>query len=189
MKKSLGANVHLQPAPVWIVGSYIEEDKPNIMTASWSGICNSSPPCVYVSLQKTRSSYQGILDHNAFTINIPSSSQMKEADYIGIVKGKNTDKFADTKFTPVKSEVVNAPYVEECPLVIECKVINKVELGSHTMFIGQIIDTKADESVLNPEGNPDMSKIDPFLFSTGEMDYYKIGEKFSKAFIYKNLEN
>ncbi|HEY3423923.1 MAG TPA: flavin reductase family protein, partial [Negativicutes bacterium] len=120
MKKSLGAHTFAMPSPVWVVGTYGENGEPNIMTAAWGSICCSVPPCVAVSLQKVRASYDNILKHKAFTISVPSQEHLVEADYVGIDSGKKVDKFSTTKLTPVRSELVNAPYVQEFPLVLEC---------------------------------------------------------------------
>ncbi len=181
MKKSLGANTFAMPAPVWVVGTYGEDGKPNIMTAAWGSICCSAPPCVAVALQKPRASYGNILRNKAFTINIPSSTHLIEADYVGIVSGKNTDKFSVANLTPVKSDIVNAPYVEEFPLVLECKLLQVVEIGLHTQFIGEIIDVKAEENVLGEKGLPTLEKVNPFLFSPTERRYYAIGQSLEQS--------
>ncbi|MGV8906097.1 MAG: flavin reductase family protein [Acetobacterium sp.] len=182
MKKSVGAKTFAMPSPVWIVGTYGEDDSPNIMTAAWGGICCSVPPCVTVSLQKQRASYDNILKRKAFTISIPSGRQVAEADYVGIVSGKDTDKFAVTGLTAVKSELVDAPYVSEFPLILECRLVQTVELGVHTQFIGEIIDVKADEDVLNKKGYPSLEKVAPFVFSASDREYYQIGDQLGPAF-------
>ena len=101
----------------------------------------------------------------------PSEAYAKEADYFGMVSGKDTDKFSTTGLTPVKSDMVDAPYVKEFPLILECKVINIVEIGLHTQFVGEIIDVKADESVLNEKGFPDIEKVKPILFTPETRSY------------------
>ena len=121
MKKSIGAQTLVYPAPVFVVGTYDLEEKPNVMTAAWGGICCSVPPCVAVSIREATYSYRNILDRKAFTISIPSEKYVKEADYFGMVSGKNVDKFSATGLTPAKSEVVDAPYVNEFPFVLECQ--------------------------------------------------------------------
>lgn len=182
MKKSLGATIHAMPSPVWVVGSYGNKGEPNIMTAAWGGICCSSPPCIAVSLQKSRLTYANILEHKAFTISIPSKQYAMEADYIGIVSGKNTDKFSMTGLTPVKSNVVDAPYVKEFPIVIECTLLHIVEIGLHTQFIGQIIDVKADEEVLGEKGVPAIDKVDPIICSASDRTYYSLGQYLGQAY-------
>jgi flavin reductase (DIM6/NTAB) family NADH-FMN oxidoreductase RutF len=181
MKKSLGAKVLAMPSPVWVVGTYGDNNIPNIMTAAWAGICCSVPPCVGVSLQKTRASYENIIKRNAFTINIPSSKQVAEADYAGLVSGKKVDKFTAAHLTAVKSEFVDAPYVGEFPLILECRLLHTFEIGLHTQFIGEIIDVKADDDILNEKGIPSLEQVLPFIYSAPERMYYRIGEQLGQA--------
>lgn len=182
MKKSIGAKTFAMPSPVWVVGTYGEDDVPNIMTAAWGGICCSEPPCVTVSLQKPRATYENILKRKAYTISVPSCNQAAVADYVGIVSGKNTDKFTMAGLTPVKSELVDAPYVGEFPLILECRLLQTVELGVHTQFIGEIIDVKADYDVLDENGLPSLEKVAPFVFNVTDRGYYRIGEPIGQAF-------
>jgi len=178
----LGARILVGATPVWIVGTYDNADKPNIMAAAWAGVCCSDPPCVAVSLRKATYSYDSIVQHGAFTVNIPSADYAKEADYVGMASGRDVDKFAKTKFTPVKSDVVHAPYIQEFPLILECKLLHTIEIGLHTQFIGEIMDVKAEESVLGENQVPQLEKINQFLFSPGTLSYYKIGDYIGKAF-------
>ncbi len=182
MKKSLGAKTLAQPVPAWVIGSYDSQGKPNIMTIAWGGICCSQPPCMAVSLRKATHTYGCIVERKAFTINIPSAAQVKETDYVGTVSGKTVDKFAETRLTPVRSELVDAPYIQEFPLVIECRLLQTVEIGLHTQFIGEIVDIKAEESVLDGHGAADIAKVKPLIFDTGGGAYYGIGERIGKAF-------
>ncbi len=182
MKKSLGAKTLAQPAPAWVIGSYDPKGKPNIMTIAWGGICCSQPACMAISLRKATYTYGCIRESKAYTINIPSMELAKEVDYAGIVSGRNVDKFAMTKLTPIKSDLVNAPYIKEFPLVIECKVIHTFEIGLHTQFIGEIMDIKAEESVLGEHGLADILKVKPLIFDPGQGTYYSIGERIGKAF-------
>ena len=182
VKKSLGPKTLLYPTPVWVVGTYDKEGKPNVMTIAWGGICCSKPPCVAISLRKATYSYGNILERKAFTLNIPSEAHAVEADYFGSVSGRNEDKFAATGLTPVKSEIVDAPYVKEFPLILECKVIHVLEIGLHTQFVGEIIDVKGDESVLDERGLPDIEKVKPFVFSPEVRRYHKVGDYLGEAF-------
>ena len=182
MKKSLGAKTLGCPTPLWVVGTYGSEEKPNVMTIAWGGICCSKPPSVNISLRKDRYSYDNIIKNKAFTINIPSEKYAKEADYFGIATGSKTDKFADTGLTPVKSDLVDAPYIKEFPLIMECKMTHKTEIGIHILFVGEIIDVKADESVLGENGLPDINKVQPVLFAPVVRTYHGIGKTLGKAF-------
>jgi len=188
MKKSLGPKTLLYPTPVWVVGTYDKKGKPNVMTIAWGGVCCSQPPCVAISLRKATYSYGNIDERKAFTVNIPSEVNAREADYFGSVSGRNEDKFAASGLTPVKSEVVDAPYLKEFPLILECKVIHTLEIGLHTQFVGEIIDVKADESVLGEKGLPDIEKLRPIVFSPEVRRYHKIGDYLGEAFsIGKNI--
>ncbi len=182
MKKSLGARALAFTTPVWVVGTYDKDDKPNVMTAAWGGICCSKPPCIYVSLRKPRYSYNNILERKAFTVSVPSEDFAKQADYFGIASGKNTDKFSAAGLTAVKSDLVDAPYVKEFPMVLECNVIHTLEIGVHTQFIGEIMDVKADEAVLGEKGLPDIEKLKPIIFGPEIHTYHGIGKFLGKAF-------
>jgi flavin reductase (DIM6/NTAB) family NADH-FMN oxidoreductase RutF len=122
------------------------------------------------------------VERKAFTISIPSENYVKEADYFGIASGKKVDKFLATGLTPVKSDLVDAPYVKEFPLILECKVINIVEIGLHTEFIGEILDVKADSSVLNEKNLPDIEKVKPIIWNIAGMTYHKVGNSVGQAF-------
>lgn len=182
MKKSIGAKTIVYPTPVFVVGTYDEDGKANVMTAAWGGICCSSPPCVAVSLRKATYTYGNIMEQRAFTISVPSQDYARQADYFGLVSGKDRDKFADTGLTPVKSDLVNAPYVKEFPLILECKLLDTFEIGLHTQFIGEIMDVKADEECLGEKGLPDIEKVKPLLFAPENLDYYAVGRHVGKAF-------
>ena len=182
MKKSLGVKTLACPTPLWVVGTYDSEGKPNVMTIAWGGICCSKPQSVNISLRKATYSYSNIIDRKAFTINIPSEKYAKEADYFGIATGSKTNKFADTGLTPLKSDLVDAPYVKEFPLILECKMAHNTEIGTHTLFVGEIIDVKADESVLGENGLPDINKVQPVLFAPEVRTYHGIGKTLGKAF-------
>ena len=181
MKQSLGAKTILYPTPVVVVGTYDKQEKPNMMTAAWVGICCSKPPCVAVSLRKSRHTYANIVERKAFTVNVPSEKYIKETDYVGIASGKKVEKFPATKLTPVKSDLVDAPYVSEFPLVLECKLLHTIDIGVHTQFIGEILDAKADDSVL-VKGVPDMKKVSPILYVPETSLYYGVGAYLGKAF-------
>lgn len=182
MKKSLGAKTIIIPTPVWVVGSYDNAGKANVMTVAWGGICCSKPPCVTVSLREATHTFGSIMMRQAFTVNVPSKAQAAAADFCGIATGRKTDKFAATGLTPVRSDLVDAPYIDEFPLVLECKVLHTFEIGLHTQFVGEIVDVKADESVLGEQGLPDMEKIQPLTYSPSDGAYYVVGEAVGKAY-------
>ncbi|SNQ62325.1 flavin reductase family protein [Candidatus Methanoperedens nitratireducens] len=182
MKKSLGAKTLVYPIPVWVVGTYDKERKPNVMTIAWGGICCSSPPCVAISLRKATYSYGNIVGRKAFTINVPSEKYVKEADYFGTVSGRDVNKFSESGLTSVESDLVDAPYVKEFPLVLECRLIHTIEIGLHTEFIGEIMDVKADETVLGKNGAIDVEKLKPVIFAPDIAGYYGVSKPIGKAF-------
>ncbi len=182
MKNSLGAKTLVYPTPVFVVGTYDKEGKPNVMTASWGGICCSQPPCVAVSLRKATYTHGNILARKAFTISIPSESHVQQADYFGLVSGRIGDKFAATKLTPVRSELVDAPYVKEFSLIVECRLAHVIELGLHTQFVGEVLDVKAEDSVTAQGGLVDITRVKPLVFAPDTQAYYGIGNFVSQAF-------
>lgn len=183
MKKiSLGAKPILFPTPVLAVGTYDKEGKPNVMIVAWGGICCSQPPSVGISVRKATYTYSNLMDRRAFTISIPSEEQLKEADYFGMVSGRQEDKFMATGLTPERAEHVDAPYVKEFPVILECRVNHIVEIGLHTQFIGEILDVKIDEDRLDENRRPDVEKIKPFFFVPETRLYYGTGRFLGKAF-------
>jgi flavin reductase (DIM6/NTAB) family NADH-FMN oxidoreductase RutF len=188
MKKSLGAKTWAAPAPVWVVGTFGENGKPNFMTAAWGGICCSKPPCIYVSLRKATYTYNSIVANGTYTVSVPGEEYWKETDYMGIVSGYNTDKIEETGLTPVTGELVYAPYIKEFPLILECKVIKTIEIGRHTQFIGEILDVKADEEIL-VNGKPDTQKIKPLLFGPADRGYHSVGPRIANAFTQRDIKN
>ena len=174
-KKSIGAKTVVPPCPVWVIGSYDSTGTPNMMTASWVGICCSDPPSVTISLRRTRHSYGNIIASGAYTVNIPSEAYAKETAFFGSVSGRDVDKLLATGLTAVKSDLVNAPYLAEFPLVIECRLVETVDVGSHTMLIGEIVDVKADEDILEPGETPDPMKLKSFLFFPGNRNFFSTG--------------
>jgi len=182
MKKSIGARTLAFPTPVWVVGTYDANGKPNAMTAAWAAICCSKPPCVSVSLRKATYSYGSIVARQAFTVSIPSEKHVKEADYLGMATGREVNKFDHARLTPVESILVDAPYVHEFPLILECRLLHTLEIGLHTLFVGEILDVKADEEVLGEKGFPDIEKVKPIIFGPEIRTYHGIGKYLGKAF-------
>jgi len=182
MKKSLGAQTLAVPTPVWLVGSYDKEGKPNLVTVAWGGICCSGPPAVTISLRKSRHSHAAILQRGAFTVNVPSEAFLRAADFAGLASGRDTDKFGVAGLTAVRSLLVDAPFVAEFPLVLECRLMHTVELGVHTQFIGEIVDVKAEEAVLNAQGQLEAALVLPIVYSPATRTYYGLGAEIGKGF-------
>ncbi len=182
MKTSLGAKTLAYPTPVFIVGTYDSVGRPNVMAVAWGGICCSKPPCVAISVREATYTYGNLMERKAFTVSIPSRDHMVAADFFGLASGRDVDKFAVAGLTPVRSDLVDAPYVEEFPLTLECKVVHTARLGLHTLFAGEIIDVKIDEDCLGPDGKPSAELVRPFSWAPVENFYYAIGEKLGPGF-------
>lgn len=180
---SLNPATVLHPHPVLLIGTFGEDGKPNLMNAAWGGICCSNPPCVAVSLREATLTYRNIFHSRAFTVGIPSREHLVAADYVGIVSGRDRDKFKDTGLTAQKSEKVNAPLVAELPFSLECRLKEHHKLGLHTLFVGEILGIDADEAVLGATGAPDIEKTHAILWGGfGNNHYFTVGERLSAAF-------
>jgi len=182
MKRSLGAKTAAYPTPVFIVGTYDKQGKPNVMAVAWGGICCSDPPCVAVSVREATYTYGNLVERKAFTVSIPSVDHVEAADYFGIASGRDADKLAVAGLTAVRSELVDAPYVEEFPVVLECKVVQVHELGLHTQFVGEILDVKAEEFCLDDKGRPSVALVRPFSWAPLDNHYFALGRAVGKGF-------
>jgi flavin reductase (DIM6/NTAB) family NADH-FMN oxidoreductase RutF len=182
MKRSIGAKTIIYPTPVLVVGTYNRAEKPNAMTAAWGGVCCSMPPCLCVSLRKATYTYGNIMDRKAFTVCVPSDNYVRQVDFLGMASGRDVDKFKATGLTPIKGDYVDAPYIKEFPLALECRLINAVEIGLHTEFIGEIMDVKVEEEALDEKELPDIEKVKPIIFAPEGRKYYGLGRFLGEAF-------
>jgi flavin reductase (DIM6/NTAB) family NADH-FMN oxidoreductase RutF len=187
MKKSIGPQAIIQPLPVILIGSYDENDKPNVMAAAWAGICSSRPPCAMACARKATQTWRNVMLHRAFTINVPSRKFVREVDYAGLASGKDVDKFERAGLTPVPSENVHAPIVGEFPFALECRLVKSPVVGLHTVFIGEVVDIQAEERVLGENGLPDIVKVDPIVYATGNSTYFAVGQRLMKAFTARDV--
>lgn len=182
MKTSLGPGTVVYPTPVFVVGTYDSRGKPNAMTVAWGGICCSDPLCVAVSLRRATYTYANLAARAAFTVSVPSRDHLAKADYLGMVSGRDTDKFAAARLTAVRSDLVEAPYVDDFPLVLECRLVHTAELGIHTLFVGEILDVKVEAECLDEKGRPTAELIRAFTWGPSENQYYAIGERLGEGF-------
>lgn len=181
-KRSLGAAPFLYPLPALLIATYDSNGKPNVMTAGWGGICASDPDSLMVAIRPPRHTHDSLLDRKGFTVCIPSEKQVTETDFAGMVSGRNVDKFAACGFTAIKAEHVDAPYIAECPVILECSLSQHLSIGAHTVVIGEIRDAKVDEDCLDVSGGvPDIEKVLPIIFDIGSRNYYGIGKQIGKG--------
>jgi len=177
-KIKLGPQTLLYPMPAVLVGADVNE-KPNLMTAAWCGIASHEPPAVAVAVRKNRYTLEGIRKNETFSINVPSSDMAKETDYCGLYSGKNTDK--SQIFKIFYGALKTAPLIQECPVNLECKVIHYLDLGSHTLVVGEIIETYITDNCTS-DGKADPEKIDPLIFIPGTQEYHSLGKAIAPAF-------
>ena len=182
MLSSLGSLPFCLPAPVWLVGTYDAEGRPNVMTAVAGGLCSTQPPCLGVSLRRGGWTHASLPGRAAFTVAVPSRSLAARVDFAGLMSGRNADKFAAAGLTPVAGEHGDAPYVAECPVVLELALRHTLELGSHTLYVGEIMDVKVEESCLRPDGLPDPARIDALCFAPLTHEYYATGDFVARAY-------
>jgi len=147
----------------------------NILTIAWTGIVNTHPPMTYISVRPERHSYPIIDKTGEFVINFPTSAQCKEADFCGVRSGKNMDKAEKCKFTYAEASVVKAPLIAECPLSLECRVTEKKHLGTHTMFLAEIVAVQIDERLLDSKGKLNLQQAGLLSYVHGE--YFALGRK------------
>lgn len=177
-KIKLGNKACLYPLPTVLVGTTVN-DKINYLNVSYCGIVNRTPPIMSISLNKSHYSCDGIRKNNCFSINIPSVQMLKVTDYCGIVSGKDVDK--SKLFNNFYGELKSAPMIEECPVNIECELIQSLDLGgSNITFIGKVVEVYSEEKYFTNK-LLDLKKINPILLSVYEFNYYNVGEKIGKA--------
>jgi len=179
-KVSLGSQLVVYPTPTFLVGANVD-GKPNFMAVAWGGIADSEPPMISVAIRHHRYTYLGIKQNMTFSVNIASIDMVKETDYCGIVSGSDIDKTDKCQFNVFYGKVNTAPLIEQCPVNIECKVLHLLNLGTHTLVIGQIEQTYVSEDCLT-DGKADISKIKPIIADIPAHNYYSHGDIIGKAF-------
>ena len=180
-KTMLGPQTLIYPMPAFLVGANVD-GKPNFMAVAWGGIANGEPPMISVAIRHKRYTLKGIKQNMTFSVNIPSTDLVKETDYCGIISGAIVNKAEDCQFKVFYGKLDSAPLIEQCPVNLECKVMHVLDLGSHSLVIGQIEETHVSDSCLTDE-KPDVNKIKPFIFTTAPATQYQaLGEVVAKAF-------
>ena len=167
----------IYPIPAVMVTSGTME-KSNILTVAWTGIQNTNPAIVYISVRPERFSYSLIKENMEFAINLTTKDLAYATDWCGVRSGAKYDKFKEMKLTKQKGNFVKCPLIEESPVSIECKVIDIKELGSHHMFVAEVLSIDADEKYIDENGAFDISKCDLIAYANG--GYYSLGEKIGK---------
>ncbi|MBQ1501013.1 MAG: flavin reductase family protein [Firmicutes bacterium] len=180
MKKDLGVIQAVYPMPVLMVAAYDENGKVNVMNAAWGMICGSEEVALFID--EDHKTTQNILKTKAFTVSVADKDHMDTADFFGIASGNNIDdKFERTGYTAVKSRHVNAPIIDEFPVAMECELAEVVETKHMYCIVGRIVNTVAEESVLNERGKIEPSRLNALIFDQFQHGYYLCGEQVGKA--------
>ena len=179
MRKNLKPKAYIYPLPVLIVGTYDENGVPNAMNAAWGTVCDTAQ--VMICLSASHKTVKNLLKTKAFTVAMADAKNVVPSDYVGVVSGNQVcDKLQKTGWHTTKSAVVNAPIIEELPLVLECKLVS---YDTETeMCVGEVVNVSVDEGILDEKGKIDLTKFKPLCYDTGGHGYYTLGEKVGQAF-------
>jgi flavin reductase (DIM6/NTAB) family NADH-FMN oxidoreductase RutF len=175
-RKSLSPRTMLFPTPVVLVTCVNEGGKPNIITLAWVGVINSDPPMVGISIRPERYSHACVRKAKEFVVNIPTEEIVRKVDACGMLSGKETDKFDVMGWKPVPAEKVKPPLIDECPVQLECQVKEILSLGSHDLFLGEVVALHVKEEVQKEKGRIDISRAHPFVFCPGAQEYWNLGK-------------
>lgn len=183
MKKKLGPTPMIYPMPALLVGTTNDDGTANAMTAAWTSICCHRPPCAGVAIRHNRLTYRNLLAQGAFTLNVPRTSAAAKVDFLGIVSGaKDPEKLDRAGLEVAAGSVVKAPILLDCPVNVECKLKEKVDLGTHVFVIGEIMEVHVDETLLDETGKVDVTALDPLVFCTSSQTYHSLGGEVARAF-------
>jgi flavin reductase (DIM6/NTAB) family NADH-FMN oxidoreductase RutF len=183
MRKRLGPSPMIIPLPAVLVGTYDDDGTPNAMTAAWTSPCCHTPPCVGVAVRDSRRTFSNIRARRAFTLNVPSAKLAVEVDYLGIVSGhQEKEKLERLGMATSRASVADAPIIECCAVNIECRLLQAVSLGTHTWFVGEVVEVHADEQVLSAEGVVNVDALDPLCYATSAGEYRAVGRSLGRAY-------
>ncbi len=171
-KISAGKNVFAFPMPVTLLGANVQ-GKPNFMALGWVSRVNANPPMIGCGVGRHHYTTAGIKENRTFSINVPDRAMMEKTDYCGIVSGEQTDKAG--LFSVFYGGLKTAPMIRECPVCLECRLVQGVNYPTNEFFIGEIVESYTEERYLT-DGKPDMKKIDPLLLSMPDNRYWTLGE-------------
>jgi flavin reductase (DIM6/NTAB) family NADH-FMN oxidoreductase RutF len=179
-KIDLKGSVILNPVPVVLVTSKNKAGKTNVFTVGWTGTINTKPPMLYISVRPERLSYEYIKETMEFVVNLPSSDLVKKVDYCGVRSGKKNDKIAEMNFTLKESTNISVPYINECPINIECKVKNIIPLGTHDMFIAEVVGSHVNQDLFDDKGKIHFENANMMSYCHGE--YFPLAKRPTGSF-------
>ncbi len=171
-KVDLKGSVILNPVPVVMVTSRDKDGKDNVFTVGWVGTVCTKPPMLSISVRPERLSHKYISETMEFTVNMPTSKLTKAVDYVGVRSGKTVDKIKEMNFTMKEGTNVSSPYIDECPVSIECKVKTVLQLGTHDCFIAEVVGSHVNKNLFDEKGKIHLEKADLISYCHGE--YFKM---------------
>lgn len=183
-KKELKLRALVSPTEAVVVSAYDKEGKAEACTLAFYMVSSHVPPCVTIAINATlkRKTLKAILEQGAFVLHFPSANQVEQMDYLGVETGYNGDKLRNIGYHTREAERVHAPVIDEMLLALECQVVHKVTVGSHTQITGEVKKILADESILNEQDKVVLEKLQPLIYDEEQFRYLGIGEELSKAF-------
>jgi len=165
----------LYPVPAVLISVADSQGNHNVFTVAWTGTINSNPPMVSISVRPERYSYHMLQETDEFVINLTTKELVRATDYCGVICGKDRDKFKDMNLTAIPADLVRAPLIKESPVNIECKVVQVLKLGSHDMFLAEVVAVHVDDRYMDENQKFHLSDAEPIVYSHGE--YYTMGKK------------
>ena len=181
MRKNIGAKARGFPTPIVLVGTTDAEGRHNLVTLAWAGICCSEPPSIQVSLRPSRHSHAAIVASKVFSVNIPSQKYVVETDFCGIASGRDTDKPAVAGLSIAPGPVLGVPLATDFPVSYECRLTHTLNVGSHDLFVGEIVACWVEESLLDAKAAVNAAQMAPLLYMT-EDGYYDLGARLASSF-------
>ena len=179
MKVDFKPGTMVYPVPAVIVSCGATPEEYNLVTVSWVGTICTDPPMCYISVRPSRHSHPILIKNKEFVINLTTKDMAFATDWVGVKSGKDFNKFEEMKLTPGKAKVVNAPIIEESPVCIECRVREVMPLGTHDMFIADVVNVQADDKYLDKETGQ-FKLYDANLIAYSHGNYYELGQQIGK---------
>ena len=187
VKKTFKGSTMLNPVPSVLITSQNKEGKVNVFTAAWVGMACTRPPMLTVAIRPERLSYEYIKESNEFVVNLPARSMVRAVDYCGVISGRTNDKIKEMKFTLENSNRVSVPMIGECPVSMECKVKSITPLGSHDLFLAEILSVNIEEDLIDDKGKIHYEKADLITYCHGQ--YFSLNPKSLGSFGFSVKKN
>lgn len=167
-KKTFKGSIMLNPVPAVLITSKNKEEKVNVFTVGWIGTACTRPPMISVAIRPERLSYEYIKENGEFVVNLPSKNMVREVDLCGVKSGRTLDKIKELNLSLGESENISVPYLDDCPVALECRVKNIIPLGSHDLFLAEVLSVHVEESLIDEKGKIHFEKANLICYSHGE---------------------